>query len=262
MSSDTTLSVQAMNLNDGTFGSLLLGQDTRFGGAGAAKPPEAMIEVKELQIHIGNRPICRDLRALYKKTHKTVPPGLAIFSRYDVWIIPHVIGAIKRTGGGGIHALGYQADFDGDEVYTIDLVPGTKFDTKFEVNTALEVDLGLEGHAEVPQAARTFLDEFESFGGDARLKLSAEAKLVGRLSLSLIAPVVQTVGLYHSRCEWRFEVEKNPLLGDQLMFQTVLVPAGTTSIKMRARSYALIRSGLHFFPAIYWTEPLELELSL
>jgi hypothetical protein len=46
------------------------------------------------------------------------------------------IKAISRRGGGGIHALGYQEEFEEEDVYAIDPVPSIKFDTKSKIGPA------------------------------------------------------------------------------------------------------------------------------
>src|SRR5262249_54819345 len=97
---------------------------------------------------------------------------------------------------------------------------------------------------------------------DAKIRLSSELKMVGRVSFSLLSPVIQAVGLRSSRCEWVFEVEQKPLLGDQVMLQTVLVPPGTPSLRLKARGYALLKTSWISFPAPVYTDWLNLKCVL
>jgi hypothetical protein len=257
------LKVTPLPATEGPFGNLLLLPTQKQTTYGRKRPPqheEATISVGDLEVHIGTKPLCRDLRDLYDKAHQEFPADLQVFRRYDVWIVTHVVGALCRAGAADVRAFGYQVEFKEQQIYTVDLLPKSRFKKDEIGSVGVEVDLGLEGHAEVPEPVRSFLQVSESLGGDARLKFSTEAKFVGRLSFSVITPVVQVVGIGHSRCQWQFDRHEQPLLGDQLMFQTLLVPRNTPALTMRARGYALIRAPWTFIPGTFWTKWLDLEV--
>jgi hypothetical protein len=256
MDKETALSIQTLELTEGPFGNLLYSPyEVDFG----ADP----ISVKDLQVRLGDRPFAKNLRRLYELGHKELPPDLAVFDVYDIWIITHVIGAVRQKGRASIQTLGYEADFeDEDQVYTVDILPRPKFNTMMGVSFENQVDLGIEGHGQLPEEARAFLDAVEFLGGDAKLTLSSDVKVVGRVSFSLMSPIIQAVGIGASRCEWCFEVDRAPLLGDQIMLQTILVPKRTKIVKLKVRGYALIKTGWISFPAMFRTSWLEVECQL
>jgi hypothetical protein len=265
-----------MSLEQGAYAKLLLEpgpfdillppsqRKTKFGGTEQLpRPEDTSISVNQLEVRIGTRILARDLRELYLKTHKEFPEDLEVFSQYDIWIIPHVISAIRRSGWESVRALGYQATFgDSHQGYTVDLLPAPQFTTQAKVEVGVTADLGVEGQFEIPDGVRKFLPDVEPLSADAQCNLSAETKLIGRLGFSLITAKIQAVGVGDSRCEWLFSVDDKPLLGDQRMFQTVLVHRGTESLMMRVRGYARIRTGWSLIPAMFWTKWADLEVHL
>jgi hypothetical protein len=255
------LSTQAMALERGPFaGNLLVSPyDVDYGNELTDN-----IVVKSLEVRLGDRPLCRNLRRLYELTHRELPADIAVFDEYDVWSITHTISAIhRRDSYPKVIGLGYEVDFqDAEKILTIEILPRSKFITLSEVKSEVKFDLGLEGHAQPPEVVREFLDEFEYLGGDASVKLSSDLKVIGRVSFSVMSPVIQAVGLGSSHCEWLFEVEDKPLLGDQIMLQTILVPRGTSVLNFKARGYALLRPNWISFSTMIYTNWLNVECLL
>jgi hypothetical protein len=186
-----------------------------------------------------------------------------VFDSYDLWLVPHSVGIVRQHGSGRASAFGYQADFrDAEQVYTLDMLPQTKFVTRIEGSFQTEADLALEGHAEVPKEAKALMEAMEWLGGDAHLKLSTEAKLLGRISFSVLSPVIQSVGIGKSRIEWLLDEDDKPLLGDQVFFQTVAVAAGTEKLTFHAKAYALIKGSPFGFRAMFETATIEVSCPL
>jgi hypothetical protein len=246
--------IQLLQLEPSPFGDLLRAPgDKHYGLEDESAVPDE-ISIKGLLVRLGNRPLAKNLRSLYEKAHRELPSDLAVFDSYDLWLVPHSVGILRRHGSALVHAVGYEADFcDAEQVYTLDMLPQTKFVTLVEGSVQAEADIGIEGNAELPDAAKLFLEATESIGGDARLKLSAETKLLGRISLSVMSSVVQSIGIGKPKIEWKIDVDDRPLLGDQMLLQTIAVPAGTESLQFRAKAYALIKGNRFRFPAFFET---------
>ncbi|MCK6562915.1 hypothetical protein HUU39_11625 [candidate division KSB1 bacterium] len=255
------LSFSILEVEASSFGNLLHSPyDVDFGTEGEE---DSSISVKGLQIRLGDRPVARDLRRLYELGHKQLPHTLAIFDAYDILLITHSIAAIRQERRTPIHALGYEADFlEEDQVYTIELLPQSKFSTSLSGKLESNVDLGVEGHAELPEMTKAVMDSIHFLGGDARLKLSSAIELIGRISFSVMSPLIQAIGIGSSRCNWRFEVEQKPLLGDQIMLQTVLVPRYTEKLAFKIRGYAQIRPKWTKALAMFTTKWLTVECLL
>lgn len=254
------ISMTPMELRPGAFGDLSLAPYAEGRDFGS----EGIISVKDLEISVGDRPVCRNLRRMYELGGRKVPSEIEVFDLYDIWLITHAVGIIKREGSTAkVKSIGYQADFaDADNVFTIDLLPRTKFVSKLSLSSQTEVALGLEGHAQVPEAVTMLLEQVEYLGGDASIRLSSDNRIVGRLSFSVMSPTIQAVGMGSSRCEWIFEEDETPLLGDQLMIQTILVPAGTPAIKFAARGSAFVRTRWLSFAVPFYTDQIELSCAL
>jgi hypothetical protein len=257
------ISFKELELKESAFGDLMI--STRELDLGTEPSDEKAISVKDLHIRLGDRPVARNLRKLYEKAGKELPPDIAVFDRYKIWLLTHSIGAINIKGNSypKILSLGYEANFeDAENVYTVELLPRTKFVTKFVAESKIEVGLGLEGHAQVPEAITQLLEQVEYLGADAHLKLAADNKLVGQLSFSIMTPTIQAIGIGSSQCQWLFEVEDKPLLGDQIMLQTILVPKKLKQLVYNIRGYALIKSSFVSFPAKFHTEWVKITCDL
>lgn len=263
MTNEENISVQELELNASGFGDLMV--STREMDFGTEPENEKEISVKDLHIRIGDRPVARNLRKLYEKAGKELPPDVAVFDRYKIWLLTHSLGAINIKGNSypKILSLGYEANFeDAENIYTIDVLPRTKFVTNFEFGSKMEVALGLEGHAQVPEAVTQLLEQVEYLGADASIRLSTDNKLIGQLSFSIMTPTIQAIGIGSSQCQWLFELDDKPLLGDQIMLQTILAPRNVKQLDYSVRGYALIKSSFVSFPAMFYTDWIKISCEL
>jgi hypothetical protein len=266
MSVDEPLSTVTVGLEETAFSGLIFSaQATDYGTERAAEPA---IDVKGLKIRLGDRPIARDVRRLYERSHKELPPNLAIYDTFSVWIIPHALGAIYEPEANSplglqrptVLSLGYEVDFRHEEsAYTIDLMPQSQFVKKIEVGTEVKIDLGAEGNALLPTAQVNLMADRVSLGGGAHVQLAADAHLVGRVSFSLLTPVVQATGVSSSHCHWVLRAHEQPLLGDQMLLQTMLVPQGIRELVYKVRGYAIIKPRWLSFGAIFRTTWVEIR---
>ena len=98
----------------------------------------------------------------------------------------------------------------------------------------------LNGGAKVPEALTQAISATEVLSGDAQLRLTTEANVVGTLSFSLITPVVESVGVGGRRAEWVFEKAEEPLVGDQQMVVTLLTPKTVDELEVTVRLSATV----------------------
>ncbi len=270
--SEKGLSTQEVKLQPVPFGDLFYSPyDQKFG---EVVQQGNQIVVNDMHVRLGDRPIARNLRTLYEQGHKDFPEDLVLFDKYDVWLITHSIGVIRKEGQAKVKTLGYEALYDeAPKVYTTELLPQAKFIRKAGAIFENRVDYTVEGLAQVPDIAKVVLaqvpdmakvvlEAMNVLGGDARFSLSSSLKMIGRISFSVMTPVVQTIGVGASLCQWQFEADEKPLLGDQLMLQTVLVPRYTEKINLKVRGYALIKTGWTRTPVRYETQWLHLQCPL
>ncbi len=83
-----------------------------------------------------------------------------------------------------------------------------------------------------------------NLGGDLKLELSSSTNFVGKINFSVQLPIVQSIGIASNKCSWILNPDLNPLLGDQLMVQTLAVPKGTTEVTYEIKGLVKVDKGL------------------
>lgn len=223
---------------------------------------EPDIEADRLRLRIGDRPIARNLRRLYELSDRQLPDTLEVFTSYDLWLLTHAVSVIKEGGYKRVRHLGYRMSFqEKPRVTVVDILPQTHFVTKVGGFFRAETDIQLNGEAKVPDSLTELLEEVESISLGGQIRISAEANVVGRVSFSVMTPVIQAVGVGSNGSEWVFRKDEQPLLGDQLMIQIVLTPRRLREIKFRAQLHAAITT-FDFLPALLESDWLDLECEL
>lgn len=251
-------SIREMTLMPGPFGDL---RHSPFEvDLGTEEVDSSAVDADGLRIRLGDRPMAKNLRVLYRAAHHEMPADGSVFDAYDVWLITHTAGVIRRTGGAAVEALGYEADFaDATQIYTVDLLPQIRFSTLADTGWETCVDIGAGGEAREPEDAIQLLASTQHLGGGAMLNPSVDVALIGRVNFPLLTPTMQTVGKGASRCQWYFERDREPLLGEQTMLQTVLMPKFAVPSEFRVRAYVMIKSRWLKSPARFNTEWVNVE---
>jgi hypothetical protein len=99
-------------------------------------------------------------------------------------------------------------------------------------------------------------------GAGAELQVGAEAHVVGKLTLALKTPKVQAVGNASSRISWQLHKDADPLVGDQVLVQTVVVPKGQEELTFKMQAFAIISPGLFRRPVRVETEEITVKVQL
>ena len=213
--------------------------------------PEAVAEpeVQGVKIRLGNAPIVHNLKRLMELSNHKLPPEIEIqFENRDIYTITHAIGVARIKGHTKIRELQYNAEVIGLEgAQTIDLLPSTKFETAFRVNAGLEgaIKAGGSFTASIPEELKKALSgKCMSLGGDLELELSTNSQFVGKINYCIKLPVVQSIGISSNKCTWILNPDENPLLGDQLMVQTLAVPSGTSELTYHIKGLIKVKKGL------------------
>ena len=161
----------------------------------------------------------------------------------DTYLITHAIGLTARSGANKVEMVGYAASFS-DPGSTIELFPNTQFKEFFAASTKFQAGISADGYAKLPEQIGALAKEVINLGAGAELQLGADAHIVGKLTLSLKTPKVQAVGNASSRVSWQFHKDDNPLVGDQVLVQTIVVPNGQDEITFKMQAFAIISPGL------------------
>jgi hypothetical protein len=210
-------------------------------------------ELLGVKIRLGNAPIVRNLKRLMELSNNQLPAEVEIlFDTQDIYLITHAIGIMRLKGKAKVKELQYTAKVvSNTECRTIDLLPNTSFKTIWKLNSTFQgaVKAGGNFSATIPEELNQALSGKPiSLGGDLELDLSTNTKFVGKINCSLKLPIVTSSGIATNECTWILHPDDNPLLGDQLLVQTLAVPKGTTEIIYNIKGLARIDKGF-FSPA-------------
>jgi len=223
---------------------------------------EPELEKGQVRLRIGERPIVRDLKRLYRKSGKTLPPDLEVFSAYNIWMILYAVGIVRASGMREVDRFGFAITFpEKPRVTVLNVLPQTRFVKRVGAALKAEAALSLNGSAQLPEAVTQMLAQTDALSADASLKISTEANLVGTLSISVLTPIIQAIGTGSRRAEWVFEKSEEPLLGDQHMAVTLLAPKSIDELETTVRLSATV-SVFNFLPCNLETDvrmdvPLE-----
>ena len=233
---------------------------------------EGETEIFGVRVRLGNQPIVTNLRKLLERIHGTLPPKMEVlFQEKEVYTIVHAIGVTRLQGKAKVDELHYDAemvDVSGEVIQgiqTIDLIPHTRFKETVSTNINFGGSLSVSGNAmaEIPeQLSNHLLEEYVSVGGAMDLQLSTSSSFVGKFTYSLKFPVVISTGIASNTCHWvlKPDEEHTPLLGDQLLVQTVAVPKGTDSIRFRVKGTVKVDKGMFFKQQTQCTDEYELDV--
>jgi len=213
-----------------------------------------------IALRVGDRPFARSIARLYELRGEKMPPDLAALPG-DTYLITHAVGLVAETGANRIDRIGYTATFQ-DAGSTIELFPNTRFKEYFSANVGFEAGVGADGYAKMPTLVGTLGSGMVELGAGAELKLSTKAGMLGKLSLSIKSPKIQAVGIASSSVSWQIDKDNDPLVGDQVLVQTLLVPTGTKKITFRVQAYAMVDPGLFARAVRLQTEPLDVGATL
>ncbi len=230
---------------------------------------EGESEVIGIKMRIGNEPIVRNLKRLLELSNAVLPPETQIlFEKSDIYTIVHGVGAIRTEGRADVDEIQYHAEVIGmDDAQTIDLIPNTRFKEVLKANVNFEGAMTASGNVSgkvPPNLLSTLTQKYISLGGDMQIQLSANANFVGKFTYSLKFPVVHSIGIASNKCSWVLnpDEDKTPLLGDQLLVQTIAVPKGTTSMRMKLHGVLKVDRGLFWKHETKSTKPIEVSLNL
>ena len=199
-----------------------------------------------ITLRLGNQPLVYDLKALCQRSGKPAP-----ISEQDHYLVVHAISALRTRGNARVDELHYfAAATHPQKLQTVDMVPKTRFNTSLNANLDLGGCLDLFGEVSLnlPLAMPdNLLDEYIELATGMQLQLSASARFIGRFVYTLKIPVVQASGIGSDSCIWILKPDENktPLLGDQLLIQSIAVPKGTR--KLNYKIWGLVKADKGLF---------------
>jgi hypothetical protein len=193
---------------------------------------------RDFKLRVGDRPVVRDMRKLYTLSGQTLPPVLQVLPG-DLYLITHAVG-MDTASNNKVRLLGYRASF-AEYGATIDLLPNTLHREYFKANLGFEAGITADGHGQVPDQVTNLLNTID-LGLNAKLQLSAQAGVLGKLSLSLQTTKIAATGQSSSVMCWQFHKDDSNLV-EQVMVQTLLVPKGQETVTFKLQAFADVKVG-------------------
>ena len=226
-------------------------------------------EILGIKIRLGNQPLVYNLKDLIKKSGKQNSSSAnERIENKDYYLIVHAISALRTKGRAKVEELHYFADaIDPNTLQTIDLIPKTRFKEVLKANLKLAGGLNLKGETffDVPiTLTESLISEFINIGASMRLQLSTSAEFIGSYSYSVQIPVVQSAGISSNSCSWILKPDENktPLLGDQLLIQSIGVPVGCKSVSYKINGLIKADKGIFWKQQEKKTDDLIIEVKL
>jgi hypothetical protein len=218
-------------------------------------------------LRLGNEPIVKDLKKLYTYSGKNIPPELlVIFEKKDIYIVAHMIGAVRLKGTAKVEELQYNAEIiDLKGAQTIDLLPNTTFKQLASVSLGYEGSLSGSGNfsASIPTTlTQALLEQEITLGGEMKIQLSSNTNFVGKFTYSWKFPVIQSTGIASNFCTWILNPQDKPLLGDQILIQTIAVPINTKKITYKAKGICKADRGFFWAKQTMETAEYKIEVDL
>lgn len=162
------------------------------------------------------------------------PNAIQIFRRFRLWLIPHFVGLIRKTGQAEPTAVGIDVEYlhQDETCSTISLIPAPQFveHGKFEASVGISGEIENVSLKGVPQLARDFLG----------LKFAGQAKAGFALNVSahVVTPYIAAIGKGASYCHWRFDKADVPLFGRDIeAWSIIALNKWQGTLQFRSRFY-------------------------
>jgi hypothetical protein len=206
-------------------------------------------EILGIKVRLGNQPLVYSFKDLLIKSGRSFPSQRSSSGR-DHYFVVHAISAIRTCGKATVDELQYFAISSSPaELQTIDLIPKTRFKEILRGDFTINAALDLSGRigADIPTTLTdSMIPEFVNIGSDFQLQLCTSIDFVGQFKFSIQLPIVQAAGIGSNSCAWILNLneQKRPLLGDQLLVQSISVPANTRSISYKLKGSVKADKGI------------------
>lgn len=222
-------------------------------------PPDLGSESQRrgLSAEVNNRPIAIRYKDLCESTGIVSAEFSALARRFEVYLVPHAVSVIRRSGFSEITTFGMEIEYLADEhtCSILGLFPNSKWTTWGEIGAAAKAD-GEAGLAGGGSDGWISLDAAE-----LRVRAQANGNLGIRWAEKVITPEISATGIGSSRCEWQFEKRDEPLFGRDLQaWSLIATPRRLRNLKHKCRYYFVSRTA--FIPSRVESDWVELNCDL
>jgi hypothetical protein len=155
-----------------------------------------------------------------------------LYRRFELWLIPHGVAILRRSGHAEPVAVGVEVKYKNDDrtCSIRSLIPAPRFlehgHVRGSLNLSGEIDSADAQDAGLP--IKECLGLKFCFGGKAELAVHFDA--------TVVTPYLSAVGINSSRCEWIFDKHTEPLFGKDIQtWAIVALPKRQTELRYDIR---------------------------
>jgi hypothetical protein len=204
------------------------------------------IKDEKFSAKVGNQPIALKLRQVFEKLGWPVPQELGVYEMFEVWLVPHRVGIMRRPGSKAeITSLGIQIEYihNGSTCSVIALIPAPQFlhHGRIGLEGLLHGKLSANGEASPGSEDSEF--KVANNLGNLSIGVLASGQVGFSFRASIITPLISALGIGASNCEWGFGKHNEALFGKDMETWTFLaLPKTQSSLMYRLRCYVCWRT--------------------
>jgi hypothetical protein len=226
-----------------------------------------IIDTGQFFAQYGDQPLPFRLRDVYEQFGKTL--DLRLYRRFEIWVVPHRIGIIRRSGNAEVTSVGIRVEFKSDEetCSIISLLPAFKYiiHGKVGADVSFGGTLTAAGEAKIATPDMKELDgqavELSGIKFSAGTDNSANANIGFHYVATISTPSVSAIGEGSSRCEWRIDKDVEPLFGKTIdTFAIIALPKRKRTLQYDLSFY--INTRTLWFPTRRESKPVTVTCDL
>lgn len=209
---------------------------------------------------VADQPIGHSVRELFRALDRPMPEGIALYKRFDTWIVPHRVSIIRRRGFAEPTSVGIEIQYENENrtCSIVSLIPSFQFAEHGKISAKVQGEVSATGDASIGMDIN--LIPQLSIGG-LKLGVAVEGGIGVYFQCTVVTPVVAATGIGSSRCEWRFDKQAEPLFGRDIeTWAIVALPKKQKEVRYKMRFYLITRTA--FFPTRRQSEWIDVTCQL
>jgi hypothetical protein len=204
------------------------------------------VDTKAFTASIANQPLGFRLGDLFRKLGKPDPDIVKLYSRFDIFMIPHTLAIMRRSGMAEPTELGLEVEYDagGRTCSVVSLFPVFQYQVQGSVSSGVRFAARMSPTGELAAMGEAPAGSGASLSlGGLTLSASADSAVELHLSAVVSTPTVQATGKNSSQCAWNMVKQKEPLFGRDIeTWAAVVLAKGSTALQYRIRFYVITRT--------------------
>lgn len=210
--------------------------------------PDEVQATQELDLggfyaRLGDQPIAHNLRSISQRAGVQVDS--TIYQRFEVWLVPHRVSVIRRSGAAEPVTLGIEIEYETKNATcaVASLLPAPEYVVRGEIGTRIRCTGRFSASGEAMNNADSAISGPKLEYGSLSVGISAGGVLGFDWGSTVATARIQAVGVGSSKCEWQFNRDKEPLHGRDIeTWSTLVLPRGRRTLRYRARFYFVART--------------------